>query len=222
MPYDLVIFDCDGVLVDSEAIANRVWVELLAEHGLTVTSEAFLRRSVGTTLTALYEGLRVDHGWVRPPGFDATIDERLGHAFGDVRPIAGVPELLESLDVPFCVASNSREDRLHLKLEVSGLAGHFDGRVFHAGMVARGKPEPDLFLHAAGTLGADPAHCLVVEDSLLGTTAGIRAGMEVWGFTGGAHALPDLRADLESLGVARVFDSMADLREALVRSGSAS
>ena len=211
MTVELVIFDCDGVLVDSESIANRVWVELLREHGLEFTPREFLKRSVGTTLIQLYEGLQVDYGWERPSVFDAELDARLAAAFQDVQAIEGVTDLLRALTVPACVASNSRADRLHLKLRVAGLADVFAGRVFDASMVVHGKPEPDLFLHAAGSLGVAPDRCLVIEDSLLGTMAGVRAGMTVWGFTGGAHALPDLAEELRQVGAARVFSSMREL-----------
>ncbi len=212
---DLLIFDCDGVLVDSEGVANRVWVELLAEHGLTFTSEGFLRRSVGSTLVALYEGLGSDFGWRRPDGFDAEIDARLAAAFVDVRAVSGVPELLRSLSVPCCVASNSRFDRLNLKLEAAGLAHFFEGRVFHAGQVARGKPAPDLFLYAARTLGAAPERCLVIEDSVLGVRAAVAAGMTAWGFTGASHALPGLGEELRAAGAGNVFSSVELLRAAL-------
>ena len=214
-PPDLLIFDCDGVLVDSESVANRVWVELLREHGLSFTSEAFLRRSVGSTLVALYEGLGTDFGWQRPEGFDAEIDARLAIAFRDVRAVPGVPELLHGLTIPFCVASNSRLDRLNLKLEAAGLAGFFAGRVFHAGQVARGKPAPDLFLYAAQTLGATPGRCLVIEDSVLGVRAAVAAGMTAWGFTGASHALPDLADELRTAGAREIFSSVELIQAAL-------
>lgn len=212
---DLLIFDCDGVLVDSEGVANRVWVELLAEHGLTFTSADFLRRSVGSTLIALYEGLNADLGWQRPEGFDAEVDARLAKAFVDVRAVSGVPELLQSLPVLFCVASNSRLDRLNLKLEAAGLAGFFGGRVFHAGQVARGKPAPDLFLYAARAMNALPGRCLVIEDSVLGVMAAVAAGMTAWGFTGASHALPDLAQELRAAGAENVFSSVELLQAAL-------
>lgn len=215
---ELVIFDCDGVLVDSEAVANRVWVALLAEHGLRFAPRDFLRRAVGSTLTALYEGLREDHGWERPERFDSELDERLAAAFRDVTAIDGVTDVLDLLDergVPFAVASNAREDRLRLKLGAAGLLPRFEGRVFHPGLVTRGKPEPDLYLHAARTLGREPEACLVVEDSVLGAMAGVRAAMTVWGFTGGAHALEGLADDLRSVGAARVLDSMTAVRSGL-------
>lgn len=221
--FDLVIFDCDGVLVDSEAIANRVWVELLTAHGLTFTSEQFLRRSVGSTLTDLYEGLRQDHGWDRPAAFDAELDARLAQAFEDVPALPGVRELLWSLrqlKLPVCVASNSRADRLHLKLAAAGLSEFFAGRVFHPGLVARGKPAPDLFLHAAGSLGARPAACLVIEDSVLGVRAGVSAGMTVWGYIGGTHVLPDLEQALRAAGVRRISSSMAEIQLALSKAAS--
>lgn len=213
--FDAVLFDCDGVLVDSESIANRVWTAILAEHGLTLDAHDFLRRSVGTTLTALYEGLALDYRWTRPPTFDADLDARLAAAFEGVPPVPGAAELLAALPIPFCVASNSREDRLHLKLGAAGLAPLLGDRVFHPGLVARGKPAPDLFLHAAAALGAAPARCLVVEDSVLGTRAGVAAGMTVWGFVGASHALPGLAGELRDEGAERVLASLAEVGAAL-------
>ena len=167
----LVIFDCDGVLVDSEPIALRLLLDTLAAGGVELTpAEAdalFLGRSLATTreIVARDYGLTVS---------DAALDDMrraLYAAFrAELEPIPGIAETLDALPAPYCVASSSQPERVQLSLEVTGLWPRFAGRAFSSTMVARGKPAPDLFLHAARTLGYAPAACLVVEDS----PAGIR------------------------------------------------
>ena len=217
-PFGAVLFDCDGVLVDSEGAANRVWVALLAAHGLAFAPADFLLYSVGRTLSGLYAGLERDFGWTRPPTFDAELDAALQLVFRTMRPVPGAPELLAALraaGLPFAVASNSRRDRLDLKLAASGLAPLLAGRVHDPSQVARGKPAPDLYLHAASGLGVAPARCLVVEDSVLGVSAGVAAGMTVWGFMGGDHSGEHAAPTLLAAGAARTFGRLADLGSAL-------
>lgn len=209
----------DGVLVDSESVSGQIWVEVLAEHGLGFTVPDFMARSVGASLSALYAGLERDHAWTRPAGFDDAIDARLNAAFVLVRPVPGAPELLSALrlaGVPFAVASNSRRDRLDLKLRSAGLTELLQGHVYDPAQVGgRGKPEPDLYLHAARQLGADIQRCVVIEDSVPGLTAGHRAGASVWGFTGGDHAHDQMAAHLLAAGAARTVGSHAELRALL-------
>ncbi|HVL20606.1 MAG TPA: HAD family hydrolase [Amaricoccus sp.] len=213
----LVIFDCDGVLVDSEPISLRLLLSTLAAAGVELTpAEAdalFLGRSLATTraIVARDYGLTVT---------DAALDamrRELYDAFRrELQPIPGIAATLDALGVPFCVASSSQPERIELSLTVTGLWPRFEGRVFSSTMVARGKPAPDLFLHAAETLGHAPEACLVVEDSPAGILAAQAAEMRVIAFTGGSHARSDRhRADVTSLGPDAIIDRMPALLNVL-------
>jgi HAD superfamily hydrolase (TIGR01509 family) len=185
----LVIFDCDGVLVDSEPIALRLLLEMVGQAGLAMDPETansrFLGRSLASTRSILAEefGLTLD---------DAALEDmrrRLYAAFrAELQPISGVAEVLAGLKQAFCVASSSQPERIELSLRVTGLWPRFQGRMFSASMVSNGKPAPDLFLFAADRMGYAPADCLVVEDSPAGIEAAQAAGMRVVAFTGGSHA----------------------------------
>lgn len=218
-PFDAVLFDLDGVLVDSELLANAVWVELLGEHGLQMDRAVFLARAVGGTHAALFDWLRADHGWERPEGFVTDLDARLARAFAATPAIEGAQDTLRALaaaGIPFAVASNSLRSRLHLKLEAAGLAGLVGDRAFDPAHVGgRGKPLPDLYAHAAEALGVSPTRALVVEDSVTGVTAGVAAGATVWGLLAGGHIHPDGEAVLRSAGASRILHTHAELREAL-------
>ncbi|WP_019585052.1 HAD family hydrolase [Deinococcus apachensis] len=218
-PFDAVLFDLDGVLVDSELLANSVWVELLGEHGLQMDRTAFMARAVGSTHAALFDWLRADHGWQRPDTFLPELDARLARAFTATPAIEGAAQTLQALTaagIPFAVASNSLRSRLHMKLEAAGLAGLVGDRAFDPAHVGgRGKPFPDLYTHAAAALGISPTRCLVVEDSVTGVTAGVAAGATVWGLLAGGHIHPDGEAALRSAGAAHILRTHAELREAL-------
>lgn len=212
-PTRLILFDCDGVLVDSEPISLRLFVETLAEAGLTldaaVASERFLGRSLASARTILAE----NHGLILT---DAALDAmrtRLHAAFAaELLPIPGIAEALDALPCPYCVASSSLPERIELSLSVTGLWPRFVGRAFSSSMVKNGKPAPDLFLHAARTLKAAPAECLVVEDSPAGIEAAGAAGMRVVAFTGGGHATGDgHRARIAALRPDAIIDTMAAL-----------
>ncbi|WP_413096264.1 HAD family hydrolase [Streptomyces nitrosporeus] len=182
----LVVFDNDGVLVDSEPIANRVLAALLTESGFPTSYEQSIRRYMGGTLDRVRDLARADTGRELPDGFAAVYRSRLKEAFGrELRPVHGMAEVLSALagrGTPFCVASSSPRDRLLLGLRVTGLDGFFTGRVFTADDVHRGKPAPDLFLHAAVRMGVDPGDAVVVEDSVPGIDAARAAGMASVGF----------------------------------------
>jgi HAD superfamily hydrolase (TIGR01509 family) len=206
--FDLVIFDCDGVLVDSEPIANRVLADHLRTVGVSMPEEEVMRKFVGRTrdgcLTLAAELL----GHALPADFAAKWDASLFDALrSEVKAIDGVVELIQSLRIPFCVASNGTRDRLHLTLEAAGLLALFEGRIFCAADVARPKPAPDLFLHAAKSMGVAPARSAVVEDTPTGARAGKAAGMSVFGFAGG---ISSTREALEAEG-AKVFGEMTTL-----------
>lgn len=203
-PPALVIFDCDGVLVDSEPIANRVLAGMLAAQGLALDQRQmdalFLGRTMDHCLALAAERL----GRPLPPDFEAEHDRLLYAALAaDLAPVPGVVGVLDGLALPFCVATNGSPDKLRFSLRQVGLLPRFEGRMFSAAEVARGKPAPDLFLHAAHRMGIPPADCVVVEDSPAGVAAGVAAGMTVFGF---AAATPAGR--LREAGAHRVFAGM--------------
>ncbi|MEV6029726.1 HAD family hydrolase [Nonomuraea sp. NPDC052116] len=181
MAVDLVIFDCDGTLVDSEPISVRVGTAALRRLGWSIDETEYIERFVGCTNDYWEEQVGET-----PPGWrDQLRAEYTAAVKAELRTVRGIEEALDRLTVPSCVASNGRHSVIRNSLELVGLAGRFDGRVFSAEDVARGKPEPDLFLHAAATLGAEPERCVVVEDSPFGVTAAMRAGMRCLAFAGG-------------------------------------
>jgi HAD superfamily hydrolase (TIGR01509 family) len=208
---DLIIFDCDGVLVDSEVLSCRCLSEVLAGYGIDLGLDQALDLFLGRSMSAVrehYDGL----GHTIPEQFSAELRAGVRAAFlSGLCPIEGVSSVLERLQIPYCVASSSEVDRVSFSLSLTGLAPHFDGRLYTSQMVERGKPAPDLFLHAAAAMQADPRRTLVIEDSVSGVKAGKAAGMTVWGFVGGGHYQSrDGRALLYEAGADRVFGRMAD------------
>jgi HAD superfamily hydrolase (TIGR01509 family) len=188
----LVIFDCDGVLVDSEPISLRLLLETLSAAGVHLTpAEAdalFLGRSLASTRETVVREYGVT---VTDDALDAMRRALYAAFRAELTPIPHIAAVLDALACPYCVASSSQPERIALSLEVTGLWPRFAGRAFSATMVANGKPAPDLFLFAAETLGYPPAACLVVEDSPAGIQAAKAAGMKVVAFTGGSHAVTD-------------------------------
>lgn len=187
-PFDLVIFDCDGVLVDSERLAVRVEAELITELGWPLDEAAVLERFVGRSDAHMHEQVELQLG--RPvPDFLERYRERLHAAFDDeLQAVEGVVGALDRLDersVPTCVASSGTHDKMARTLGRTGLLERFDGRIYSSTQVEHGKPAPDLFLFAAQQMGADPERCLVVEDSRAGVEAARAAGMRSLGFAGG-------------------------------------
>lgn len=217
--FDAVLFDLDGVLVDSEVAAGTVWVELLAEHGLRLDRADFLSRAVGGTHAALFDWLLAEHGWAQPSGFVPDLDARLARSLAAVSAIAGAAETLRALGaahVPFAVASNSLRARLLLKLKAAGLTELVGKHTYDPAHVGgRGKPLPDLYAHAAAALGVAPTRCVVIEDSVTGVMAGAAAGATVWGLLAGGHTHPDGAAALRAAGATRVLYTHAELRGAL-------
>ena len=210
----LVIFDCDGVLIDSEPISLAVLTAGLNGIGLGLGVDAVRERYAGTSMTSIMEDVAHRHGIVAPEGFVAAVKEETLRAFdAKLRAMPGALATIEALDGPFCVASSSDPTRLCHSLGLTGLLPFFEGRLFSSSMVARGKPFPDLFLHAAASMGAAAADCLVIEDSVPGTLAARSAGMRVLGFTGGGHWDHDRDGDaLRAAGadeVCRSFDAIA-------------
>ncbi len=187
-PYDLIIFDCDGVLIDSEVISTHTLLDTLAAHGLAVDIAYVRKTYLGRAMSVVKEDYRRRLGRELDAGFDDDFLTRLFAAYRrELTAMPGVKELIAGLTVPYCMATSSSMTRATVSLEVSGLLPFFDGKVFSASMVAHGKPAPDLFLYAARALGAEPARCLVIEDSDVGVLAAQSAGMTVWHFVGGSH-----------------------------------
>lgn len=208
----LVIFDCDGVLLDTEPVANRVLKERLDAAGLPMPLDEVIRTFVGRSRAdclamaaeRLGRPLPGDFGDAWDRAFDAALEE-------ETLPVEGVVELLRDFPLPYCVASNGEPARMRLALRAAGLMPFVEGRLFTAAEVARPKPAPDLFLHAARAMGAPPRESVVVEDTTTGVKAAVAAGMRVYGFAGAAHADPRaLRAE-----GAVVFSEMRELRRLL-------
>ena len=206
---DLVIFDCDGVLVDTERVANQALADLVTDVGLPTSLDDSLRRYMGRALDDIVADVERDLGRSVGEGFADRYYERIFAVFdAGVDPVPGVAEVLAGLRWPVCVASNGPHAKMERTLGGSGLRVHFGDRLFSARDVARGKPAPDLFLHAAERMGAEPVRCVVVEDSPLGVAGARAAGMRVLGFADpGSHT--DARA--LATGGATVFARMSEL-----------
>ncbi|MEU1420522.1 HAD family hydrolase [Kitasatospora sp. NPDC005751] len=185
-PIELVIFDCDGVLVDSERIAARVQVALGAELGWPLTEAEVVERFIGRSHASIGEQVAARLGEATAALWSSRF-EQLHREQVDVglAPVDGLPEALAALTLPTCVASSGSHEKMRHTLGRTGLYEHFAGRIFSATEVARGKPAPDLFLHAARRSGVDPAACAVVEDSRPGVEAARAAGMRAFGYAGG-------------------------------------
>lgn len=211
----LVLFDCDGVLVDTERLTVGVEARVLTELGWTITAQEVVDRWMGRSSAAQLADLESRLGAELAQRFDELTTAELHTTFErELTAVDGVVQLLDHLDeqgVATCVASSGTHDRMRRTLGITGLAGRFDGRVFSATEVSHGKPAPDLFLHAAAAMDVEPSSCAVIEDSVYGVRAGVAAGMTVYGFAGGltpADALADAGAV--------TFEQMADLVDVLV------
>ena len=188
----LLILDCDGVLIDSEIISARMLVEELAQRNVSIDLAYVARHFLGRSYPTVLAEIRRSFGIDLPLEFEEQYRARLLAAFErELRIMPGVQEMLAALDLPVCVATSSSPRRVEMSLRLVGLWERLGAVTFTAQEVAHGKPAPDLFLHAAARMGAAPAECLVVEDSLPGIRAAHAAGMRVWRFTGGSHILPD-------------------------------
>jgi HAD superfamily hydrolase (TIGR01509 family) len=206
---DLLIFDCDGTLIDTERIYNLAWVDVLARYGLDWTTDDCARRLMGLPLTDCYAIIAATLGRPLPDNFQDEVFAATDHWFEreGLHVIDGVREALAALPQRKCVASSGEDAHVRANLRQTGLLEHFGAeRVFTVGMVPRGKPAPDIFLYAASVMRTDPANCVVIEDSVPGVTGARAAGMRVLGF-GGNHHDP---AALAAAG-AEVFMDMRDL-----------
>ena len=211
----LLIFDCDGVLVDSEVVALEELSLIMTEHGHPMDLAACRDAFLGKHADDIVRGIEAIVG--RPlPGQAAEMRRRmLVRLEREIAAVPGTAELLARLDEPRCVASSSDPERIRMTLRWAGLDGFFGEHIFSGLEVAHGKPAPDLFFHAAKHMGFAPAQCVVIEDSVAGVAAGIAAGMRVIGFTGGAHTYPDHAARLVAAGADAIVAEMRALPGAL-------
>lgn len=183
---ELVIFDCDGVLVDTERLAVKVDVQVLAQLGWSISEEEVIRRFVGVTDADFRRGIEAHIGRRIPDDWMAEFEPLYRRVFdAELKPVDGIVDALDEIEIPTCVASSGSHDKMRYTLGLTGLYERFEGRIFSASEVGRGKPWPDLFLYAAERMGARPEACAVVEDSVHGVTAARAAGMKVFAYGGG-------------------------------------
>ena len=214
VPPELVIFDSDGVLVDSEVIALTVFANVAAEEGMAISVEEAVRLFRGVKMAECVREIERRLGRGVRETFVADVRQATALAFdAGLKPVEGIHEALAEIKVPVCVASNGPMSKLTHALGLTRLLGHFEGRIFSAYEVGSWKPDPGLFLHAAQTMGVDPSRCAVVEDSMSGARAAKAAGMKVLGFAGG-H--PDAERELTPI-YDGVFHRMGDLPALLGR-----
>jgi HAD superfamily hydrolase (TIGR01509 family) len=209
---ELIIFDCDGVLIDSEVLACRADAACLAEIGIPLSAEELMERYLGVSAAAMCVDIERRHRCRLPPDFAETL--RLGTAAAfeaELAPMAGVEAALTALLQLRCVASGSAPARLRHSLSLTGLLRYFEPHVFSSAQVARGKPAPDLFLFAAAAMRVQPTACLVIEDSPFGVQAAVAAGMRTIGFAGGSHCRPGHVDRLREAGAETVVDDMQRL-----------
>jgi len=215
---DLIIFDCDGVLVDSEIISFEAEAGMLAEIGIPLTVRDLLARFLGTSSASMFATIERESGVELPPDFAERAALRTLEVFDrKLRPIPGIAELLADLPNRKCVASSSEPKRIRHSLTLAGILHHFDPHIFSATQVKRGKPAPDLFLLAAESMGVPPGRCVVIEDSVAGVTAARAAGMAALGFTGGSHCLDGHADKLRDAGAGDVLASMTEIGRRLVQ-----
>jgi HAD superfamily hydrolase (TIGR01509 family) len=207
----LVIFDCDGVLVDSEVISVKVDQLVLADLGWSISVQEIIDRFVGRSHAYFLEAVEEHLGRKLPDDWEDSYQHLYREALTrDLRLVDGIADALERIDLPMCVASNGSHSKMEFTLKHANLWSRFEGRIFSAADVDQGKPAPDLFLHAASTLGFKPDDCIVVEDSCAGVTAALAAKMKVIAYAGGITA----ESKLVGKGVV-IIDHMNQLVEAV-------
>jgi len=215
---DLVIFDCDGVLVDSEVISCRAHAEILTRHGYPVTADQVLERFLGVSDREARLTVETTLGRKLPDDFESQVKHATLQFYADdLQAISHVAEAVAAIVLPKCVASSGTPEKIRHGLTCAGLYDHLAPHIFSAVQVKRGKPAPDLFLFAAEQMQASPERCIVVEDSVPGITAARAAGMTVLGFHGGSHCPPGHGDKLRAAGAAVTFDDMRQLPGLIAR-----
>ncbi|RUT00806.1 hydrolase [Dulcicalothrix desertica PCC 7102] len=209
--FDLIIFDCDGVLVDSEPIVNRIFAEVLNEAGFKITYEEVMQQFIGKSLATCLEIIKESYGRPLPKNFIELCKEReIAALQKELQPVPGITEVLKQITLPKCVASNSSHRHIQMVLTLTDLLHNFQGKLYSCYDVERPKPFPDLYLYAAQQMNTNPENCLVIEDSATGVQAACAAGMTVFGY-----AQYNDGAALALNGAKIVFNNMQQLPEML-------
>jgi HAD superfamily hydrolase (TIGR01509 family) len=213
----MVIFDCNGVLVDSEPLATAIVSQEFMRAGFPLTPDIVARYFTGRRPADMFAEVETAAGRKLPPDFAATVANATLRRFrAELRATAHMAQALAWLRGPKCVASSSSFDRIRVSLESTDLIRYFEPYLFSATEVPNGKPAPDLFLHVAAKMRIEPRHCIVVEDSTVGVAAGVAAGMTVIGFVGGSHAGPQLTERLRAAGARAVIADMRALKGTII------
>ena len=220
MNFDLIIFDCDGVLVDSEVISCRAHAQTLTRHGYPITADEVLERFLGRSMRQATLEVEAELGRRLPDDFSSQTYTEIFRLFAtSLEATPHIAEALEEIALPVCVASSGPPEKISASLNRVGLYDRFAPHIFSAVQVRHGKPAPDLFLFAAEQMQTAPARCLVIEDSIAGIEGAIAAGMPVLGFHGGSHCREGDGRKLQAAGAAAIFDDMRQLPELIARVG---
>lgn len=211
---ELIIFDFDGVVVDSEHLSSTVHAETLQQVGVPLSIADFGNQYTGMDFTSMMSKLVADYGQDKADLFAAMIEANYVQKMqAELQLMPHILRFLQTTDVSFCIGSNSKMTRLIINQQATGIANIFDGKTYSADMVTNPKPAPDLFLHAAKQMGFAPKECLVIEDGAHGIKAANAAGMRSLGFTGGSHCKEGHAERLRDAGALRVFDDMSELAD---------
>lgn len=212
-PFDLVIFDCDGVLVDSEPLSCQAFEQVYANHGM-VLPEGTVAKGIGMKIADIVTMIEDMTRHRLPDGAESDFWPITRDLFAQgLQPTLGIGDFLKRLSQPRCVASSSHPDRIAFSLKKTGIAHYFGDAVYSSSMVKRGKPAPDLFLFAADKMGVDPKRCVVIEDSSFGIEGAIAAGMTAFGYIGGGHTYEGHAERLSSKGAQKVFSHWDDIAD---------
>jgi HAD superfamily hydrolase (TIGR01509 family) len=221
VPFDLIIFDCDGVLVDSEVISCRAHADVLSRHGYPITSDEVFERFLGRSTRQANLEIETELGRKLPDDYHAELqDELFGNFERDLEAIRGIHDALDRITQRVCVASSGSHQRMRVSLGSTSLYERLAPNIFSASQVKNGKPAPDLFLFAASEMEVPPERCVVIEDSVAGIAGARAAGMTVFGFCGGSHCGPGYAEILRQAGADLTFDDMRQLPD-LVRRADA-
>ena len=216
--FDLIIFDCDGVLVDSEVISCRAHAEILTRHGYPITADEVLNRFLGVSDREARLMIENEISRKLPNDFESQVKQATLQFYADdLRAISYVGEAIAAIGLPKCVASSGTPEKIRHGLTCAGLYDQLAPHIFSASEVKRGKPAPDLFLFAAEQMQAAPAQCLVIEDSIPGVTGAVAAGMTVLGFHGGSHCPPGHADTLRAAGAIMTFEDMRQLPDLIAQ-----
>jgi HAD superfamily hydrolase (TIGR01509 family) len=210
--FDLIIFDCDGVLVDSEVISCRVHAEVLTRHGYPISTEQVFDRFLGRSSRQAHLEVEAELGRSLPDDYHSQLQDELFASFATtMEAMPHIDAALAAITQPVCVASSGSHARMRVSLGRAKLYDTFAPHIFSASQVPHGKPAPDLFLFAAAQMATPPERCLVIEDSIAGITGALAAGMAVFGFHGGGHCRPGYGDTLRGAGATLTFDDMRQL-----------